>query len=124
MSKIRNNYLTTIISKSHSSSLVSKHKEIKMKNFKNKLSHHAEERRQERGVKKWAIDFVKAEYDKCKKRYGDAKAISVSRKRLKELRKYGQITAVQLDKLLGVTLVQSLDNTIITVYYERRKINQ
>ena len=95
-----------------------------MRNFKNKLSHHAEERRQERGVKKWAIDFVKAEYDKCKKRYRDAKVISVSRKKLKELRKYGQITAVQLDKLLGVTLVQSLDNTIITVYYERRKINQ
>ena len=124
MSKIKNNYLTTIISEPHSSFLVSKHKEIKMRNFKNKLSNHAEERRQERGVKKWAIDFVKAEYDKCKKHYGDAKAISVSRKKLKELRKYGQITAVQLDKLLGVTLVQSLDNTIITVYYERRKINQ
>ena len=51
-----------------------------MKNSKINVSHHAEERRQERGVKKWAIDFVKVEYDKCKKRYGNAKAISISKK--------------------------------------------
>lgn len=95
-----------------------------MKNSKINVSHHAEERRQERGVKKWAIDFVKVEYDKCKKRYGNAKAISISKKKLKELRKYGQITSDQLNKLLGVTLVQSIDNTIITIYCDAKKINQ
>ena len=60
-----------------------------MKNSKINVSHHAEERRQERGVKKWAIDFVKVEYDKCKKRYGNAKAISISKKieRIEKIRK-------------------------------------
>ena len=94
-----------------------------MKKLKNKVTQHAEERRQQRGIKKWAIDFVKAEYDKCKTLYGEVKAISISKKKLKELRKYGQITADQLEKLIGVTLIQSLDNFIITVYYERKKVN-
>ena len=122
MSKIKKNYLSTIISEPHSSSLVKKHKETKMINSKNRLSHHAEERRQERGVKKWAMDFVKAEFDKCKKHYGQATAISISKKKLKDMRKYGQITTEQLEKLLGVTLVQSFDNCTITVYHEARKI--
>jgi predicted metal-dependent hydrolase len=116
------NFLTTIILETHSSSLVNKHKETKMRSFTNRLSHHAEERRQERGVKKWAMDFVKAEFDKCKKHYGQATAISISKKKLKDMRKYGQITSEQLDKLLGVTLVQSFDNCTITVYHETRKI--
>ena len=122
MSKIKKNYLSTIISEPHSSSLVNKHKEIKMKNPKNSLTHHAEERRQERGVKKWAMDFVKAEYDKCKKHYGQARAISISKKKLKDMRKYGQITAEQLQKLLGITLIQSFDDCTITVYHDARKI--
>mgnify|MGYP006121970787 CR=1 FL=1 len=122
MSKIKKNYLSTIISEPHSSSLVNKHKEIKMKNSKNSLTHHAEERRQERGVKKWAMDFVKAEYDKCKKHYGQARAISISKKKLKDMRKYGQITAEQLQKLLGITLIQSFDDCTITVYHDARKI--
>jgi len=97
-------------------------KEIKMKSSKNRQTNHAKERRQERSVKKWAMDFVKSEYDKCKKHYGHARAISISKKKLKDMRKYGQITAEQLEKLLGVTLVQSFDNCTITVYHEARKI--
>ena len=120
--KKQKNCLPTIILETYSSSLVSNHKEIKMKSSENKLTHHAEERRQERGVKKWAIDFVKSEYDKCKKHYGHASAISISKKKLKEMRKYGQITAEQLENLLGVTLVQSFDNYTITVYHDAKKI--
>ena len=93
-----------------------------MRNFKNRLSHHAEERRQERGVKKWAMDFVKDEYDKCKNHYGQATAISISKKKLKDMRKYGQITSEQLEKLLGVTLVQSFDDCTITVYHKAKKV--
>jgi|TARA_B110000503_G_C6943443_1_gene327940 hypothetical protein len=122
VSEIKFFYLITIILKAHSSSLVNKHKEIKMKNPKNRLTHHAEERRQERGVKKWAMDFVKTEFDKCKAHYGNAKAISISKRKLKNLRKYDEITSLQLEKLLGVTLVKSQDNCIITVYHEARKI--
>jgi len=92
-----------------------------MENSKIKLTHHAEERRQERGVKKWAIDFVKREYDNCKNHYGYAEAISISKKKLKNMRKYGQITALELEKLLGVTLVQSFDNCTITVYHNTKR---
>lgn len=91
-----------------------------MKKVKNKITQHAEERRQKRGIAKWAINFVKTQYDKCQTRYGKTIAISISKKKLKELRKYGEITADQLEKLLGVTLIQSLDNHIVTVYYERK----
>ena len=58
-----------------------------MKKLKNKVTQHAEERRQQRGIKKWAIDFVKAEYDKCKTLYGEVKAISISKKKTKRIKK-------------------------------------
>ena len=89
-----------------------------MRKIKNKISQHAEEKRQNRGISKWAIDFVIVQYDKCQKRYNKRTAISISKKKLKEFRKYGEITAQQLEKLLGLKIIQSLDNHIVTVYYQ------
>ena len=93
-----------------------------MKITKDKFTYHAEKRSQQRGIKKWVIDFISKEGDKFQFCGGAYKLKFISKRKLETLKNCGSITAQQVERLNGVMLILTLTNDVITIFHKTKRI--